>query len=148
MQTDKFPNGKHMPHQQTSSQIDKAIIHVLQAEADIKLAILYGSAAKGRLRADSDVDLALLCHSPLTPERKMQLAMRLHQKLLRQVDLVDLSTLSGTLLKQVLCHGRLLIKNDTNAYAALLQRMVYNQTDMRPYVTRTLLERQRRFVDG
>jgi len=137
-----------MPFQQNGSQIDQAIIQVLQEEPDVKLAILYGSAARDRMRANSDVDVALLCASPLQPERKLQLAMHLYQTLQRQVDLVDLSTLSGTLLKQVLCHGRLLIKNDTNAYAALLQRMVYNQTDMMPYVTRTLLERQRRFVDG
>ena len=48
------------------------IISLLKAEQGLKLAIVYGSAASGTMRPDSDVDLALLFDQPLSAERKMK----------------------------------------------------------------------------
>ncbi|MBC8206018.1 MAG: nucleotidyltransferase domain-containing protein [Kiritimatiellales bacterium] len=42
-------------------------------EPGLKLAILYGSAATGRMRAGSDVDIAVLFDRPLRAEQKMTL---------------------------------------------------------------------------
>ena len=120
----------------------------LRAESELKLAILYGSAATGKMRADSDVDVAVLFDRPLTAEQKMRLVSRLESELLREVDLVDLFALSGTILKQVLRLGQVLIQTKPGTRAELIHRMVYNQTDMMPYVSRTLIERQRRFAHG
>jgi len=72
------------------------IVNLLKAEQGLKLAIIFGSAAAGTMRPDSDVDLALLFDQPLGAERKMAIAARLEGVLLRTVDLIDLSTLSGT----------------------------------------------------
>ena len=124
------------------------LVNLLEIEQGLKLAIVYGSAASGTMRPGSDVDLALLYDQPLSAERKMAIAARLERDLLRTVDLVDLSTISGTILKQVLYKGRVLIQNEEGLFAVLLKKMIYNQTDMMPYVTRTLLERQRRFING
>ena len=117
-------------------------------ELGLKLAILYGSAATGRMRAGSDVDIAVLFDRPLSAEQKMTLMSRLERELQRDVDLVDLFSLSGTILKQVLRQGRALIQTKPGALADLIQRMIYNQADMMPYVSRTLIERQRRFIHG
>lgn len=124
------------------------IVNLLEIEQGLKLAIVYGSAASGTMRPGSDVDLALLYDKPLSAERKMDITARLEHELLRTVDLTDLSNLSGTILKQVLCKGRVLIQNEAGLFAKQMQKMIYNQADMMPYVTRTLLERQRRFIDG
>jgi len=132
----------------SSLKICDRIVNVLNTESGLIVAIIYGSVVSGNMRPDSDVDLAVMFDSPLDVEQKMHLKARLERELSRKVDLVDLSTLSGTILKQILCKGRVLIKNDTNVLAGLLQRMIYNQADMMPYVRRTLLERQRRFVNG
>jgi predicted nucleotidyltransferase len=121
---------------------------VLHTEQGLKLAILYGSAATGKLRADSDVDIALLLDCPLSAERKMKLISRLERELQRDVDLVDLFSLSGTILKQVLSKGRVLIQTKPGELAGLVRKMIYNQADMMPYVSRTLIERQRRFIRG
>jgi predicted nucleotidyltransferase len=120
----------------------------LYVEPGLKLAILYGSATTGKMRADSDVDIAVLFDRPLTAEQKMMLLSRLESELQRDVDLVDLFALSGTILKQVLRKGRVLIQTKPGALAELTQRMIYNQADMMPYVSRTLIERQRRFIHG
>lgn len=131
-----------------ANDILSQVTNLLEAEQGLKLAIVYGSAAAGSLRPDSDVDLALLFDHPLSAERKMDIATRLERELLRTLDLTDLSNLSGTILKQVLCKGRILIQSEEGLFAGLVKKMVYNQSDMMPYVTRTLLERQRRFING
>ncbi len=131
-----------------ASELGERIKRILRAEPGLSLAVLYGSAATGTMRADSDVDIALLFTRPMNAEQKMDLISRLAGELQRDVDVVDLFSLSGTLLKQILRKGRVLMETRSGTLARLLQRMIHNQSDMMPYVTRTLLERQRRFIHG
>ena len=121
---------------------------ILRSEQDLTLAIVYGSVATGNVRADSDVDLGVLFGQPMTARQKMDLAGRLEQALLRTVDLVDLGAASGTLLRQILCKGRVLVQRRPEAMAGLVRSMVYHEADMMPYVRRTLIERQHRFAHG
>ena len=132
----------------TASPVGPQIIAVLDRVEGIKLAIVYGSAATGTMRKGSDVDIAVLFDHPLDAAEKIELKAVIEQTLLRDVDLVDLSELSGTILKQVLCKGQVVIKRDSQQLAQLYKRMIYNQTDMMPYVIRTLEERQQRFLNG
>jgi len=131
-----------------SQAIADRVRESLQTIPDLRVALLYGSAASGRLRSDSDVDVAVLFDHPLDVEQKVMLTARLEYRLSRTVDLVDLFSLNGTILKQILCKGRVLIRKKTEDLTKLLYRMIYNQADMMPYVHRTLKERQRRFIDG
>ena len=121
---------------------------MLLMEPGLKLALLHGSVATGRMRAGSDVDLAVLFDHPLTADEKVDLTSRLELGLLRTVDLVDLFALNGTILKQVLCGGKVLVRQRQEDMAALVGRMIYNQADVMPYVRRTLIERQKRFAHG
>lgn len=132
----------------TALKICESVVNTLEREPGLNVAIIYGSVVSGNMRPDSDVDLAVLFDIPMDVERKIHLIARLERALSQNVDLVDLYSLSGIILKQILCKGRILMKKDTSALAKLLQRMVYNQADMMPYVRRTLLERQWRFVNG
>jgi len=129
-------------------QIADRAREVLQSVPGLRLAFLYGSAAAGRLRGDSDVDVAVLLDRPLGAEQKMKLMACLESGLSRPVDLVDLFSLNGAILKQILCKGRVLVKKQSEDLTELLLRMTYNQADMMPYVYRTLNERQERFVHG
>lgn len=124
------------------------LANMLKDEQELKLAIIYGSVAAGTMRPNSDIDLALLFDQPLSAERKMKITASLERKTLRTVDIVDLSRISGAILKHVLCKGKILIQNEEGLFTRLAKTMIYNQTDMMPYVNRTLRERQRRFIDG
>lgn len=124
------------------------VTELLQTIPGLRLAFLYGSAAADRMRGDSDVDVAVLFDRPLDAEQKMRLTACLEARLSRPVDLVDLFSLNGTILKQILCTGRILVRANTEDLALLMRRMTYNQTDMMPYVYRTLNERQERFIHG
>lgn len=132
-------------------QTDDAVAwaaRLLHDEPGLRLAILFGSAARGALRHDSDVDLALLFDEPLNAQRRWEVASRLQSKFNRPVDIVDLFVADGTILRQILCQGRVVCRTDAKAFEGLVRRMIYNQADMMPHVRRTLLERQRRFIHG
>ncbi len=121
---------------------------VLTPEPGVKLALIYGSYATGKMRLGSDVDIAVLFERPLNVWQKIALVEQLENKLSLPIDLVDLSTTSGTVLRQILCKGQVLVKNDPAAMETLIRRMIYNQADVMPFVLRTLEERQKRFAHG
>lgn len=58
---------------------------------------LYGSRARGEARADSDIDIAVLCDSPLDPVALFDASGRLAARLGAVVDVVDLRRAGGLL---------------------------------------------------
>ncbi|MDR0842207.1 MAG: nucleotidyltransferase domain-containing protein [Acidobacteriota bacterium] len=138
--------------EQDKPNADDAILadvrDVLAKEPGLRLAIVYGSAVTGRMRPDSDVDVAVLYDKPLGIESKLSLYVRLSDALRREVDLVDLHGLGGELLRQILCKGRLVIKKDTESYYQLMRRMIYNEADFMPLVRRMQDERIARLING
>ncbi|MEE4300225.1 MAG: HepT-like ribonuclease domain-containing protein [Pseudomonadales bacterium] len=72
----------------------------------LRLALLFGSAARDALYSDSDLDVAVLATRPLTAEAKRALIEGLARASGRAVDLVDLSTVGEPLLGRILADGR------------------------------------------
>lgn len=112
------------------------------------MALVYGSAAAGQLRCDSDIDVALLGQEPLTAAKRLLIYEQLELILKRKVVLIDLYNLQGEILHQILTRGKIVIKKDHDAYFKLLQRMVYNEEDFMPQVRQALLTRVQRFAYG
>lgn len=131
-----------------NADIFQTVETALAGEPGIKVALVYGSAAAGKMRPGSDVDVAVLFDRPLDMESRLALWGKLTDALRREVDLVDLYDLGGEILHQILTKGRVIIKNDTQAYYLLLQRMVYNEEDFMPQVRRALRTRIERFANG
>jgi len=121
---------------------------VLSQEPGLEFAMLYGSVAAGKERQDSDVDIAVCFETPLDFNRKADLVLRLEAAIARSIDLADIASLNGTILKQVLTKGCVIVERKLGSREKQNSRMLYNQADMMPYVRRTLKERQRRFLDG
>lgn len=121
---------------------------VLIPASGVRLALIYGSYAAGTMRMGSDVDIAVLLDRPLDVDRRLALAEQFESALSLTIDLADLYAMSGTILRQILCKGQVLVKNDPVAMETLIRRMIYNQSDVMPLVRRTLEERQKRFVYG
>lgn len=92
-----------------SVQIDAAI-GLLRAVPEICAAYLHGSAVKGGLRPDSDVDIAVLLFPgrSLEPAMRLELASELEAVLGRTVDLGLLSSANVVYAREVFGHGRLL----------------------------------------
>lgn len=77
------------------------LTEILRSQPDVELAMLFGSMASGRTHAGSDIDVAVLCTSPLTAQRKMALIAELAQATGRPIDLIDLRTAGEPLLGQI-----------------------------------------------
>jgi uncharacterized protein len=125
--------------------LNNRIRHVLAQHGGIRLAILFGSLAKGRVTPESDLDLAVLMDSPLSAEAKMALIGDLAQTIGRPVDLVDLRVAGEPLLGQILKHGVPLFGSDTD-YAELIKRHLFEEADFMPYRRRILAERRRAWI--
>ena len=130
------------------SEILKSVKEEFLGDKNLEVLLVYGSAVTGKMRADSDVDVAVLYRASLNLERRMDLVERLEERVHRNVDLVDLYALNGVILKKILTKGTVLIKNSEVAYEGLLCRMVYNQQDMMPYYHRALKTRLKGFIHG
>lgn len=118
---------------------------VLSAFPGIELAVLFGSAARGQERPDSDVDLAVAAGCALTAEEKMALVEALAERTGRPIDLVDLRTAPEPLLGQILRHGRRLLGSNS-AFGALISRHLFEQADFMPYRTRVLAQRRAAWI--
>lgn len=83
--------------------------HILAALPEAQAIYLFGSAAKGRMRDDSDVDVAVLLPHVRAKElgslALSDLAFDLMKALRRDVDLVNLRLVSTVLQKQVIENG-------------------------------------------
>jgi len=125
--------------------IDIQIRQVLERHNAIRLAILFGSLAKGTAHRESDLDLAVGADHPLDADETMELISDLAEALGRPVDLIDLSTVGEPLLGQIIAGGRRVVGSNT-LYAGLLLKHLYNQEDFVPYQRRILKERREAWI--
>lgn len=116
----------------SATTLDEAVVRALtdrlQANHRIAAAYLIGSGAEGRLRADSDVDIALLPArgTTLTVPERMDLAADLAALAGRTVDLGILQTGNLVYAKEAVARGRLIHERDPAArsrFAALVLSM-------------------------
>lgn len=131
-----------------NNRIIDQIIGEFSEDQDLRVLILYGSQANGTSHPDSDVDIAVLYTAPLSFNQHCSLMQRLGKALNKTIDLVDLYSMNGTILKQILTKGRVLTGRGSTEFEGLLSRMVYNQEDMMPYYNRSLEDRRMRFING
>ncbi len=82
------------------------------AHLDCAVIYLFGSRAAGTHRPDSDVDIAFLSTRTVDPLQRFELANRLSDQLGNEVDLVDLSTASTVLAKEVVTKGIVIFNGD------------------------------------
>jgi predicted nucleotidyltransferase len=129
------------PQQPIDAQLKEVLVHFPQ----VALAVLFGSVASGRQRADSDLDIAVAAEQALTAQEKMALVSALAERTGRPIDLIDLSVVAEPLLGQILRHGRRILGSDT-LYGELISRHIFEQTDFLPYRTRLLAERRMAWI--
>src|SRR5262245_44844116 len=102
------------------SSVPHLLLHQIQKVLEpfswLKLAIVYGSIARGQEQPESDIDLAIASTSPLTVERKLELIEALSSNLGREVDLLDLFESTGTVLKEALSTGKIVINRTPDLF--------------------------------
>lgn len=122
-----------------------ALREVLAHFPHITLALLFGSVAAGRARADSDLDIAVLAQRPLAVTEHIALTQALAEQTGRPIDLIDLATAPEPLLGQIVQNGQRILGSD-NSYARPIQRHLIEQADFMPYRNRVLAERRMAWI--
>lgn len=97
-----------------------ALVQALSPDA----VYLFGSAGEGRLRPDSDVDLAVLVSDPITPRQRWTVTAQAADLVGRDVDLVDLRRSSTVLQALVVSRGRRIWVNDASRVAWFEMRVL------------------------
>ncbi|MFW6207417.1 MAG: type VII toxin-antitoxin system MntA family adenylyltransferase antitoxin [Spirochaetota bacterium] len=96
--------------------------------------LLYGSAAAGRLRSGSDIDLAIAAETELTPETLSRYYLQASSLLQREVDLRDLRRAKGLYLKEILTKGKILLNDNPQFLGNKSIEMMDYQTDLAPQI--------------
>lgn len=126
----------------------EVIRSVLERHPEIRIALLFGSLAAGKGRRDSDLDLAVAAAQPLSADQKTALIAELAQATGRPVDLVDLHTAAGLVLKEALTTGLRLRVTDKALLAELVKKMWFDEADFQPYRRRILEARRKQWIGG
>ena len=118
---------------------------ILKDDPAIDLAILFGSFAEGRSGPASDLDVAVSCGAPMTPKQRQDLSDRIAESTGREIDIVDLATVGGALLGNILRQGRTLVDRGKGSRGRLYQRLFDWQEDLRPAVEDMMTRRRQRY---
>lgn len=134
-----------LPERQVVERISKSLFG--NDEHQLLAVYLYGSAARGEMREDSDVDIAFLARSSPDSMAIFDAAGELAGFLGREVDLVDLRQVPTILRAQIVAKGRRIqagdpIEADTFAMYALSDYVTLEE-ERRP-VVEAMLARYRR----
>ena len=82
------------------------IVQFLVENCEAFAVILFGSAAKERMRVDSDVDIAYLSHRRSSDYERFMMAQRLADVLKRDVDLIDFFKTVRLSKKEIATQGK------------------------------------------
>lgn len=103
------------------------------ANTTIVAALVFGSGAAGRLRADSDLDLALLFAPERAPDDSdvLQIRADLEQVARRDVDLIVLNSASPIVAYQAVRKGQPLFCRDRGSYERFVVRLISAYADLK-----------------
>ena len=129
-----------------------AVLDVLRGrlalDGDLVAVWLFGSAARGQQRPDSDVDVAFLSRRSLDPVAVFDAAQDLAMRWGRDVDLVDLSQAPTVLRAQVVGRGRRLFAADASAADAFAMCALSDYARLNEERREVLARFDERYRDG
>lgn len=125
---------------------------VISEHEEVIAAYLYGSAAQGRMRADSDIDVGiLLADDAVTDHRyvvRMARELQSRCRLDREVDLRVLNRRPIRFLNQVMRYGELVFVRDEKKRVEFETGVLKEYLDFKPFLREYDRERRRRLMYG
>lgn len=94
----------------------RSVVPFLCRTVDPYAIVIFGSAVRGSLREDSDIDIAFLSEQETDEYQIFLAAGQLAEKLGRDVDLVDLKKASTVFKAQVIGYGKAIYVADANKF--------------------------------
>jgi len=103
---------------------------VLETGPPLRLAVLFGSAARGELRADSDLDVGIVPRNPDVPlAAELDLQARLERACRRRVDLVRLDRASTLLRWEAARHAVVVLVEPPREFSRFVQDVALEHAD-------------------
>ncbi len=121
------------------------IRQALNQVVGLRLAIVFGSCAKGQAKPDSDLDIDLAFDQTMSVQQHIALIEALALATGRPIDLIDLRTVGEPLLGQIMQHGVRILGSDV-LHAQYMTRHVMDAADFMPYQARILQERRQAWI--
>ena len=113
----------------SGAAVDTTVKTVLKRFLNISFAIIFRSAAAGRQRIDSDLDIAVAASRALEVAGKIALTQALGEALGRPIDLIDPAPVTELpLSSQILQYGRILFGTNTQ-FGNLIYRYLFDEVD-------------------
>lgn len=131
----------------TPEQIVERLRSFFAEKSEIKLVLLYGSAAKGCFNERSDIDIAVAGDRPLGFEARASLSASLLREFDRDIDLIDLNRVEGLILHRAVTQG-IRVKTDPALFVRFLSKAYGYQEDFQPLQDMMRTARLRKFIDG
>lgn len=136
-----------------SSCIARAVARCSSKRREVAAAYVFGSAATGRTRMDSDVDVAVLLDRPLPPNRSWSYRLRLMADLgsalgRSDVDAVVLNDASPLLAHRILSKGKLVYERSARARVRFQVRTAGRYADLVPMFETQILYMKRHAREG
>jgi predicted nucleotidyltransferase len=112
---------------------DDSLLEALTAEPKVRLAVLFGSEARGKADAASDLDVGVA--GPDASELPA-LALRLERATGRPIDLVGLTTAPPLLRFEIARDGRVLVQQAPHLWSDFKSRAMVDWWDWAPIARR------------
>jgi predicted nucleotidyltransferase len=110
----------------------EALARAVASVPELRLAVLFGSAARGEDRADSDLDVGVLA-GPEGPAYDLAtLRVHLERDTGRVVDLISLDSAPPLLRMEVARHGRVLLEREPGAWSLFRAHAMIDWWDWAP----------------
>lgn len=83
----------------------KQAIEILKEKLNCEAVILFGSYARGAQRPESDIDIAFKSNREISKQEIFDITQQLEETLRKDVDLVDLDSISDSFRYEILMNG-------------------------------------------
>jgi predicted nucleotidyltransferase len=130
------------------NELIAAIKDYFKKDPNIRLAILFGSYARGSENINSDIDIAVAYPEKLSMDNKITLIKNLSTLINKEIDIVDLLDVNLILLQQIMKHRVTLVNLDSELYGNLMAKRVTSESDYLPLYDKMLKARRERFLNG
>ncbi len=117
-------------------------------DRSVALCVVFGSAVRGRLTPQSDIDIGIAAERPLDAADLIEIADKLSSALHREVDLIDLRNTHGLILSEALTGGVFVRRLDKELLTRLMLEVIYFNEDFRPLIDEMHRKRVERFIHG
>lgn len=107
---------------------------ILMDYEDIIFAYIFGSYVQGKMRADSDIDIAIYLEKKIDIETYLEIKMHLSEACKREVDLIVLNDATPLLKYQIYKNNILLFTRNRTIETSYKVKTLFEYSDMKRYL--------------